>query len=191
MARPGRLSADSDPGEDPDAAASAARWRIAAWALAVAGFALAMWLSCRSVRDPRSGDLRTPGVLALDAALATAIGLIFAARQGALKRPVGAGWCLAYGLWAAAVFRLSPLGPNEICLFNRNTASFDVPYILVGAGIHGFIAFLLALPYARRVLSPEGRLSPAHDERMWELALTGVVTFFVVAVAVSFADRAF
>jgi hypothetical protein len=154
------------------------------WALAVAGFALAMWLSYRSVHRTHSGDLRTPGVLALDAALATAIALIFAARQGALARPVGSWWSVVYGLWAAAVFRLSPLGMNESCLFNRNCFSADAPYILLGAAIHGFIAFLLALPYARRALSPEGRLAPAHDERMWELALAGVVTFFLVAVIV-------
>jgi hypothetical protein len=170
----------------PGPQTSGFRWETVMWAAAVAAFALAMWVSYRGAHRPSSGDLRTPGLLALDAALATAIALIFAARQGALKTPVAAWWCIIYGLWAPAAFRLSPLGMNESALFDRRSVSLDVPYIILGAGIHGFIAFLLALPYARRVLSPQGRLAPDHQERMWELAVAGVVAFFVVAVAASF-----
>ncbi|UCH35988.1 MAG: hypothetical protein JSV65_06450 [Armatimonadota bacterium] len=184
MMQPERSSHDEDPiPGSPEA--SGFPWEAVMWALAVAAFALAMWLSYRGVRAPGSGDLQTPGVLLLDAALAMAIALIFAARQGALARPVGSWWCVVYGLWAAAVFRLWPLRINDV-LSNRNIGSLDVPYILVGAGIYGFIAFLLALPYARRVLSPQGRLSPDSNERIWELAVATVVAFFLVAVVVRF-----
>ena len=181
MRRPER-PANDDGGTPEPADTGAVRWQAVMWAAAVGGFALAMWLSQRGAQATRGQDLRTPGVLALDAALAASLALGFGARRGALAGPVGAVWSVVYGLWSAAAFRLSPL--QQGVLFSSNLTSPDVPFIVVGAGVQGFIAFLFALPYARRELSPQGRLPPDRDAEVWELAAAGVLVFFVIAALV-------
>jgi len=159
------------------------RHDIVMWALAAAAFALAMWLSARSVSAPHSQDLRTPAILVLDTALATAVALVFA-RHSAFTSASSAWWCLFFGMWAAAAFRLVPPMPGENVLYVRNVTSDAWALVLGAAAVHGFIAFLLALPYARRVLSAQGRLGPDRDRELWELAGATIVIFFVVTAIV-------
>jgi hypothetical protein len=108
------------------------------------------------VRGSQGQDLRTPGVLLLDGALATALALGFAARQGALARAIGCWWCVAYGLWSAAMFRLVPPMPTEHVLYFSNSTSPDAPFIVVAAVMHGLATVILAAPFARRVVHARG-----------------------------------
>lgn len=158
-------------------------WGPAASALAAAGFALALALSYRALGNPRGGDLRTPGVLAVDALLATAIGLGYAAQRGTLATAGGWWWSAAFGLWSAAVFRLAPPIMNETVLYNRNLGSLDVPYVLVGAAIHGGIAVLLISPYAGRVVTMNRGASGEAGES-WQVGGASVLAFLIVAAVV-------
>ena len=67
---------------------------------------------------------------------------------------------------------------NEDILFVRSEFSFDIPYIVLGACIHGGLALLLASPFAVRVLNlPEW----ADDESLRKLCITVILVFFAVA----------
>jgi len=63
-------------------------------------------------------------------------------------------------------------------LFLRNCGTFDVPYVVLGACIHGGLAALLACLYAGRVLDLPAR---SDGEREWEMCGAVVLVFFIVA----------
>jgi hypothetical protein len=161
--------------------ASSAVWNVALWALGTGGFATAMVQSLRAIHETPRIDLRTPGVLLLDAFLAAAVGLGYAVRDGVQAGRTRFVFCLRYGLWAAAVFRLLPPSINESCLFDTNSMTFDVPYVVLGAFIHGGLAAVLAWPCAVPVLQPNGRLGSAEDQGLWELCGATILTFYIVA----------
>jgi hypothetical protein len=156
-------------------------WNVAAWGLALAAFAVATVLSYREIHYNIPNDLRSPAILVVDALLATAVAFGFAVREGSLTRWTDAHLCLRFGFWAAAVFRLVPPIINEDVLFLKGGLSFDVPYVVFGAFIHGGMAALLACPYAIRVLNlpvwTEG-------ESLWELCGVVILVFFIVACVV-------
>ena len=153
-------------------------WIAIGWLLAVAAFVLAAFDSYWTIHHHSPNDLRSPGVLLVDAVLAALVALGFALHEGALKHWIDAHFCLRFGLWAAAVFRLVPPIINEDVLFYRGGISFDVPYIVLGACIHGGLALLLASPYAVRVLNLPAW---ADDESLRKLCITVILVFFAVA----------
>ena len=154
---------------------------VGAWALALGLFSLAMFFSYREVHYKIPNDLRSPVVLLINALLGTAVSFGFAVREGSLKRWVDIHLCLRFGFWTAAVFRLVPPFLNENVLFMKNCFSFDVPYIVLGAFIHGGLAFLLASPFAfhgpeRFTWSPGGNMS--------EMSGIAILVLFIAAVIV-------
>jgi RsiW-degrading membrane proteinase PrsW (M82 family) len=164
---------------DPQPESSA--WlNIAAWALALSAFVLAAVLSSREIQNIPN-DLRSPAMLLLNALLATAVAVGFAMREGSLTRWQDAHLCLRFGIWTAAVFRLAPPILNEDVLFLKNCGTFDLPYVVLGACIHGGIATLLACPFALRVLD---RHAWVEDDSLWELCGATVLIFLVVACVV-------
>jgi len=66
-------------------------------------------------------------------------------------------------------------------LYFKNTGTFDLPYVVLGACIHGALAALLACPYAIRVLDRPGW---SDSDSLWELCMAVVLVFFVVACTV-------
>src|ERR1035437_10324449 len=159
----------------------AAMWNVAAWALALAAFTIAAVVAHRQVLNIPN-ELRTPTLLLVDMLLATVVAFGFALHGGSLTRWTDAQFCLRFGFWSAAVFRLLPPILNEgDGLYLRNCGTFDVPYVVLGACIHGGLAALLACPYAIRVLNlpvwTEG-------ESFWELCGTVILVFFIVACVV-------
>ena len=159
----------------------AAMWNVAAWALALAAFTIAVVVAHRQVLNVPN-ELRSPTLLVADMFLATVVALGFAWHGGSLTRWTDAQFCLRFGLWSAAVFRLLPPILNEgDGLFLRNCGTFDVPYVVLGACIHGGLAVLLACPYAIRVLD-----LPAWSdgESQWEMCGAVVLVFFIVAAIV-------
>ena len=155
-----------------------ALWNVAGWVLALSVFAIATFLSYQEIHHDSPGDLRTPTVLLIDVLLATAVAFGFAVADGSLTRWTGAHLCLRFGFWSAAIFRLMPPIMNEEVLFFKNLGTFDAPYVVLGACIHGGLAVLLAYPYALRVLD-----SPVwtSGERLWEMCGTVILVFFIVA----------
>ncbi len=153
-------------------------WIATGWVLAAAAFVFAAIDSYRSIHYHSPNDLRSPGVLVVDALLAALVALGFALHEGALKRWTDIHLCLRFGLWAAAVFRLVPPIINEDVLFYRSEISFDVPYIVLGAFIHGGLALLLASPFAVRMLNLPAW---ADDENLRKLCITVILVFFAVA----------
>jgi hypothetical protein len=152
-----------------------------AWALALGAFGLAMLLSYREIHYNIPNDLRSPAILLANALLAGIVALGFAVHTGSLTRWQDVHLCLRFGLWAAAVFRLVPPIMNEDVLFYRNTGTFDAPYVVLGAIVHGGAALLLASPYAIRVLDiPIG----TDNDVILEMCGTAVLMFFVVASVV-------
>jgi hypothetical protein len=162
-------------------------WNVIIWALALGMFAVAMVLSYRESHWPYdnwSYNLRTPAILLLDTFLATAVAFGFAVRGGAFTRWVALRQCIRFGLWSAAVFRLLPPIINEEVLFHSNMGTFDAPYVVLGACVHGGLAAVLAFPYAVRVLyPPESRRLWAGDDSPWEMCGTVVLIFYIVAGA--------
>ena len=156
-------------------------WNVAVWALALGAFAFAVVSSYREIHYNIPNDLRSPAILVVDALLATVVALGFAVREGSLTSWTDAHLCLRFGFWAAAVFRLVPPIINEDVLFLKGGLSFDVPYVVLGAFIHGGMAALLACPYAIRVLN-----LPVwtEDESFWELCGVVILLFFIVACIV-------
>lgn len=156
-------------------------WNLAAWALALAAFAVAVGVAHRQVLNIPN-ELRTPTLLLADMFLATVVALGFTLHGGSLTRWTDAQFCLRFGFWSAAVFRLLPPILNEgDGLYLRNCGTFDVPYVALGACIHGGLAALLAFPYAIRVLD-----LPAWSdgENQWEMCGAVVLVFFIVAAIV-------
>jgi hypothetical protein len=156
---------------------------VAGWVLALGAFGLAMVLSYREIHYNSPNDLRTPLVLLVNALLGTAIAFGFALREGSLERWVDVHLCFRFGFWAAAVFRLVPPFINEAVLYTRNTFSFDVQYIILGAFIHGGLTFLLASPFAvhradRPAWTPDGGTS--------QMCVSTILVFFIAAVIVRF-----
>jgi hypothetical protein len=156
---------------------------ITAWALPLGLFGLAMVWSHQQVHYNIPNDLRSPAVLLVNALLATAIAFGFAVREGSLKRWVDVHLCFRFGFWAAAVFRLVPPFINESVLYMKNSISFDVQYIILGAFIHGGLTFLLASPFAvhrpdHPAWTPDGDTS--------QMCASTILVFFIVAVIVRF-----
>jgi hypothetical protein len=154
---------------------------VAAWALALGAFGAAAVLSYREIHYNIPNDLRSPAVLLVNALLATAVAFGFAVREGSLKRWVDIHLCFRFGLWSAAVFRLVPPFLQEDVLFMKNCTSFDVQYIILGAFIHGGLAFLLASPFA--VQGPD-RSAWTPDEGLSEMCISTILVFFIAAVIV-------
>jgi hypothetical protein len=170
------VAGDADSQEVPSA------WlNIAAWALALGAFAVAAVLSYREIHYNSPNDLRSPTILLVNALLAAVVALGFALHEGSLTRWTDAHLCLRFGLWAAAIFRLVPPIINEDILFYRGALSFDLPYIVLGALIHGGMTLVLACPYAIRVLDPKGHRWLANDESLLEMCGAAILVFFIVA----------
>jgi asparagine N-glycosylation enzyme membrane subunit Stt3 len=148
--------------------------------LAIAAFALALGLCYRAAADPQHADLRTLTVLGVDALLATGIALFYAGQRGKLATAEGWWWSLVFGLWSAAVFRLVPPFINEEVLYFRSLGSPDVPYVLVGAVVHGGITVLLTIPYARR-LGVGGSGFIEWTDESWQPGAAAVLAFLIVA----------
>lgn len=167
---------DADSEETPSA-----WWNVATWLLAVGAFVLAAVLSYREIHYNIPNDLRSPAILLVNAFLATAVAFGFAVHEGSLTRWADAHLCLRFGIWAAAVFRLVPPIINEDVLFLKGGLSFDAPYVVFGACIHGALAALLAFPYAVRVLD-----FPlwTDDKSLWEMCGAAILVFLVVACIV-------
>ena len=138
-------------------------------------------LSYRQIHYNIPNDLRSPVVLLVNALIATVVAFGFAVRSGSLKRWVNIHFCLSFGLWTAAIFRLVPPLLNEQVLFMKNVISPDVPYILLGAFIHGGIVFLLASPFAHRALNLP---LLSNDITIHEMCGIVILVFFIFAVIV-------
>jgi hypothetical protein len=164
--------------------ASSVWWNVAAWALALGAFAVAAVLSYREIHFNIPNDLRSPAILLLNALLAAVVTLGFALHESSLTRWTDAHLCLRFGFWAAAVFRLLPPIINEDVLYLKNCGTFDAPYVVLGACIHGGMALLLACPYAIRVLDPKGHRWLANDETLLEMCGAAILIFFIVAAIV-------
>jgi len=156
---------------------------VAGWVLVLGAFGLAMFLSYRQTHYKSLNDLRSPLVLLVNALLATAIAFGFAVREGALKRWVDVHLCFRFGFWIAAVFRLVPSFINEEVLYMKNCISFDVPYIILGAFIHGGLAFFLASFFA--VHEPD-HPEWTPDGSMSQMCASAILVFFIAAVIVRF-----
>ena len=169
------------PKNTDDQKVPSAWWNVAAWALALGAFVVAMVLSYREIHYNSPNDLRSPAILLVDALLATVVAFGFALHEGSLTRWADAHLCLRFGLWSAAIFRLVPPIINECVLYLKNFGSPDVQYIVLGACIHGALAALLAFPYAVRVLD-----LPlwTDDKSLWEMCGAAILIFFVVACVV-------
>jgi len=156
-------------------------WNVAVWVLALGAFVVAMVSSYREIHYNIPNDLRSPAILLVDALLATVVAFGFAVHEGALTRWTDTHFCLRFGLWSAAVFRLVPPIMNEEVLFLKGGLNLDVPYVVLGACIHGGLAVLLASPYAIRVLD-----LPVwtEDDNLWKLCGTVILVFFIVACVV-------
>jgi len=159
------------------------------WAVALGGFALAMLLSWRAVSQPPSSDLRTPVVLLVNAALATAVALGYAADRGTLARQGAVAFCLLYGLWSAAAFRLVPPVLNLV-LFYRFAGGSGPNWpaalliIAIGSAIQGGIVLLMTWPHARRVLGMESRALWSEDDPVLRLVVTTLLVLFTTAAIV-------
>ena len=151
--------------------------------MALGLFSVAAVLSYREIHYNSPNDLRSPAVLLVNALLATAIAFGFALREGSLKRWVDVHLCFRFGFWAAAVFRLVPPFFQEEVLYMKNCFSFDVQYIILGALIHGGLAFFLASPFA--VHGPD-RSTWTPDGSMSEMCASAILVFFIAAVIVRF-----
>ena len=174
-----KVSEESGEADSPKV--PSALWNVLAWASALGAFAVAAVLSYREIHYNIPNDLRSPAILLVDALLATVVAFGFAVREGSLKSWTDAHFCLRFGFWAAAVFRLVPPIINEFVLFYKNMGTFDVQYVFLGAFIHGGLAALLACPYAIRVLD----LPVWTDgESLWEMCGAVILVFFTVACVV-------
>ncbi len=162
---------------------SASKVRVAnaaSWALALSAFTLAILVSNRAVEDIPN-DLRRTPILLLNALAAALVAFGFAAHEGSLKHWTNVQYCLRFGVWTAAIFRLLPSVMNEDVLYLKNCGTFDAPYVVLGACVHGGLALLLASPYAMRVVAH----SVWTDEaRVFEMCGTVILVFFVMASAV-------
>jgi hypothetical protein len=67
---------------------------------------------------------------------------------------------------------------NEDVLYLKDCGTFDAPYVVLGACVHGGLAALLACPYAIRML--DHRVETDHDSLL-EMCGAVVLVFFIVA----------
>jgi hypothetical protein len=153
-------------------------WNLAAWLLAAGAFVLAAVLSYWNTHYNSPNDLRSPAVLAVNALLALVVAIGYAVRDGSLTRWTDAHFCLRFGLWAAAVFRLVPPIINEDVLYLKDCGTFDAPYVVLGAFVHGGLAALLACPCAIRVLDHR---AGTDNDSLLEMCGAVVLVFFIVA----------
>jgi hypothetical protein len=70
---------------------------------------------------------------------------------------------------------------TEEVLYMKNSISFDVPYIMLGAFIHGGLTFMLVSPFA--VQGPD-RSTWTPDGSMSEMCGSAILIFFIAAVIV-------
>lgn len=160
--------------------ASSRRWEILLWALVFAAFSYALVKALR--HEPH--DLRIAPVLAVDAALAAAFALGYAAYRNTLDKKGAITWCVLYGLWAAAVFQLTPIIGNDCALFDSSSTTADVPYVILFAAMRGTVVLFIIWAFARRVFHPGGEVGWQEDEHIWELAAATVLTFYIIAAVV-------
>jgi hypothetical protein len=158
--------------------APSALWNVFAWLLAFGAFVLAAVLSYREIHYNSPNDLRSPAILPVDALLATVVAFGYAVKEGSLTHWIDAHLCLQFGIWAAAIFRLVPPIINEDVLYLKNCGTFDVPYVVLGAFIHGGLAMLLTSPYAIRVL--DRHVGADHDS-LFEMCGAVILIFLIVA----------
>ncbi|HUT74905.1 MAG TPA: hypothetical protein VM221_08770 [Armatimonadota bacterium] len=125
----------------------------------------------------------SPPLLMLDAALATAVALIYAAQHQALARPGAPVWCFMFGGWSAAVFHMvvplvgaQPLPGAGSAIGPATVAGALIPLI-----VGGVITLLLLWPYARRVLGLERRPLWTDDEPALHMSIAAILVFFIVA----------
>jgi hypothetical protein len=162
-------------------ASDAVIWKVVAWVLALGAFTVAAVASYRQIHYNIPNDLRSPTILVVDTLLATVVAFGFALHGGSLTRWTETHLCLRFGIWSAAVFRLVPPIMNEEVLYFKGYLNLDVPYVILGAVIHGGLAILLAYPYATRVL----KLPACNDgENQFELCGSVVLVFLIVACVV-------
>jgi len=154
---------------------------IAMWAMALAGFTLALFLSYLSTQQSSGGDLRFPAVLAVDALVGAISALVYAIRRRTLTK-TGVWWCYAYGLWVSAIFRLVPPIMQGEFLFNRNLQTVDVPYVLLGAAIHLGFVMLIAYPYARPAVL--GQYIVDENDDVLKMSATSLFVFLAIAAIV-------
>jgi hypothetical protein len=154
---------------------------VGAWMLALGAFIFAVVLSYREIHYNIPNDLRSPAILLIEAFLAAITASGFALHEGSLKCWTDVHLCLRFGLWAAAIFRLLPPVMNEDVLYLKNCGTFDLPYVVLGACVHGGLTVLFTSPYAIRVLD---RPSWASDESILEMCGAVILIFFVVACIV-------
>jgi hypothetical protein len=162
-------------------AGTGAAWNVIGWVVALAAFVLAAVASYREIHFNIPNDLRSPAVLLVDALLAAVVAFGFALHVGSLSRWTDAHFCLRFGLWAAAIFRLLPPMLNEDVLYLKNCGTFDAPYVVLGAAIHGGLTVLLACPFAAPVIN---RSTWENDESLLEVCGSVILVFFVVACIV-------
>jgi hypothetical protein len=153
-------------------------WDVAGWAVTLGSFGMALVRSYHEIHYNIPNDLRSPTVLLIDALLAMAVAFGFAVRQNSLERWSDVHFCFRFGFWAAAVFRLVPPILNEDILYLKNCGSFDVQYGVLGALVHGGLAFLLARPFAIRVFN---RSTWTQDESLSEMCGAVILVFFITA----------
>lgn len=153
---------------------------FARWALVLTAFALSILVSHRAVENIPN-DLRRWPILLLNALAATVVALGFAAHKHSFKRWTDAQSCLRFGIWAAAVFRLLPPMMNEDVLYFQNVGTFDVPYVVLGACVHGGLAVLVASPFA--MSAPEGSAWMGDTDRL-QMCGAAILVLFIIACTV-------
>ncbi len=157
---------------------------ILLWVLALGGFLVALASAYRQTHPPANNwnyNLRTPGVLALNAFLASALAIGYAFKEGEFARWTSLFACLRFGLWATAVFHLLSPSINEEGLFLTNSGTFDAPYVILGACIHGGLAALIASPFAVRALYlSERRFFQADETSALEMCGATILVFYIV-----------
>ena len=153
-------------------------WNSLAWALAAGAFVVAAVTSYREIHFNIPNDLRSPAMLSVNALLAALVAMGFAWKEKSAR-----GWnlmqvCLRYGLWSAAAFRILPPMLNEDVLYLKNCGTFDAPYVLLGACVHGGLTWVMTFPFAIKVLE---RATWENDERLSEMCGAVVLVFFITA----------
>lgn len=163
------------------------RVEILLLALAVCAFLLAILISYLASRH-HPGDLRVPAVLLINALAGMSAALVYNHTEGLLTKDVFR-WCVAFGLWAAAVFYLVPPFMEETALFNIEEVSIGfvlriVPFLIV---IRGFVLIALFYPYTYRIFIKNSRpffdTEPGMNE-VQKLNIGTVAAFYLIAAVV-------
>ena len=77
------------------------------------------------------------------------------------------------------MFRSLSPSINETGLYDKATDSFDVPYFLLAAAVHGAMAVLPTWPCAVRALYPEGRPVWEEGRNLGEMCGVAVSRFLM------------